>query len=937
MNKLDELRQRVAINSPDIIVITETLPKTRDCRPSPAELAIQGYKIYHNEDSGGRGIAIYAANNLSTEEVVINSSFKEHLILEVELSNHRKLVIGAVYRSPSSTDENNERIAELFKLTNEIKNAEILLVGDFNYPGINWSSREATGTNAESAQLLIDTIEDHYWTQNIDSPTRARGSQTPSLLDLVITSHPDMVTDVEYESPLGRSDHCSLKFKIAISNKVTTEKKLRTAFNKGDYNKMRSLLKQDWVALLAPSSEDVEAQWNIFHKKIKSAEETCVPTVQYHPKKKALHVDNNILRLVKRKHRSWTRYIETRDEGKYLEYIRLRNQVRNISRNARKNQETAIAKDVKSNPKKFWLHVNNTTKFKASIPSLKTDTDITADTDPDKAELLGKFFSSVFVREDSTEIPSMTVDPASCNINDITFTNKAIVEKLKKLKTNKSAGPDSLYPRILQENAEVIAEPLQIIFNSSLRTGRLPSIWKQGNICAIHKKGSRQDCNNYRPVSLTSIVCKLMEGIIRDKIMDYMSSNSLFSSKQYGFLPKRSTIQQLLKIMDHWTEELDSGKTLEAVYMDFQKAFDTVPHGRLLIKLQHYGITGRIYEWIKDFLSNRSQQVVINKATSSPLPVISGVPQGSVLGPVLFVIFINDLPADIDSSIFLFADDTKLYRAIDQDQDVDHTQKDLDKLQDWSDKWLLRFHPNKCKRLFVHRRSADIRATNLFLKKMDHGGQQSLVALETVKSYKDLGVLVDDRLTYDEHINNITTKASQIMGIIGRNFKFLTKEIFVPLYTSLVRSRLEYGQAVWSPHLKKHIRKIEAVQRRATKKVTSLRNLEYPDRLRALGLPTLSYRRLRGDMIEVYKTLHEIYDPITSIKLERSQTGLRGHDFKLFQVRASTEMRKHSFRSRVVKPWNSLSSDTVSAPSLNAFKSRLDKEWWNHHLKFDPE
>ena len=259
-------------------------------------------------------------------------------------------------------------------------------------------------------------------------------------------------------------------------------------------------------------------------------------------------------------------------------------------------------------------------------------------------------------------------------------------------------------------------------------------------------------------------------------------------------------------------------------------------------------------------------------------------------------------------------------------------QEDLNTLQEWSNDWLLKFHPDKCKRLLLHRRQQDLRKEALYLKSNDN----NKVYLETVKHHKDLGITIDENLSFENHINNIVSKANQMMGIISRNFKYLEKEVFLPLYTAMVRSRIEYGQAIWSPHLKKHIRKLEAVQRRATKKIPSLKHLEYPDRLKALNLPTLSFRRLRGDMIEVYKIAHNIYDESTSIKLPFNRSNRRGHDRSIFQIRANTDIKKYSFKFRIVKPWNSLPQAVVSAPSLNAFKRRLDKEWENHPLKFNP-
>ena len=263
---------------------------------------------------------------------------------------------------------------------------------------------------------------------------------------------------------------------------------------------------------------------------------------------------------------------------------------------------------------------------------------------------------------------------------------ESIKKKLLKLKIFKSPGPDKLHPRVLRELAEVICKPLAIIFHASIQLWVIPDDWKLANITAIYKKGHRQIAGNYRPVSLTSIVCKILESIIRDQIVDYMKTNKLFSNKQFGFIGGHSTTMQLLKVLDQWTSILDRGGSIDVVYFDFMKAFDKVPHGQLLMKLKSYGIDEEPLEWIKSFLSCRKQRVVVNGVKSDWTYVTSGVPQGSVLGPILFVIFINDLPdvVDEDSILYMFADDTKLSREIMDAVDNQINQDDIDGMDSWS-------------------------------------------------------------------------------------------------------------------------------------------------------------------------------------------------------------------------------------------------------------
>jgi hypothetical protein len=255
----------------------------------------------------------------------------------------------------------------------------------------------------------------------------------------------------------------------------------------------------------------------------------------------------------------------------------------------------------------------------------------------------------------------------------------------------------------LFEIKESIAEPLRIIFNQSLALKTVPKEWKNAQISAIFKKGNKSQAKNYRPVSLTSVVCKIMEKLIRSHIIQHMKANKLFSNKQYSLIAGRSTALQLLEVIDTWSEALDEGLDIDCIYTDFQNAFDKVPHKRLIKKIENYGITNPILSWIQDFLTRRYQQVSINRETSNRKEVTSGIPQGSVLGPILFVIYINDLPEAVESEAYLFADDTKIFRVINSLEDQQILQNELVKLEKWSDTWLLKFHPEKCKHMNIHR------------------------------------------------------------------------------------------------------------------------------------------------------------------------------------------------------------------------------------------
>jgi Skp family chaperone for outer membrane proteins len=747
-----------------------------------------------------------------------------------------------------------------------------------------------------------------------------RGTQTPNTLDLILSSSEDLVENVHVMNPVGKSHHGMVACTLKVGAECGGSSGISFKYDKGNYISMAEELDLiNWEKKF--KDRDTQECWDIFQGIVTELRDKWIPLRRQtigNKKTKPLWMNEKALAKVKKKHAAWRRYLQTRDGEEYAEYCKARNQARNATRRAVSDFEKQIAQEAKKNPKAFYRYVQSKTKSRTGIGDLDTERG-PATTDEEKAQALNNFFASVFVQEDQGAIPDAVKTDVPEPLLDFKITPEMVIKKLKKQNPCKSPGEDGIHPRILKELANELAAPLCTMFNLSLSTSTLPTQWKEACITPIYKKGPRRSPGNYRPVSLTSIVCKIMESIVRDKVIQHMKENKLLSDQQHGFMSGRSCMTQLTEVMEEWTEILDNNRCIDAVYFDFMKAFDSVPHRRLLNKIRAYGIDGNIAAWIQAFLTGRRQRVSVNNSKSTWLPVVSGVPQGSVLGPVLFIIYINDLPDAVENTMKLFADDTKLYSRVDSTDDCHRLQQDIDSMQDWSAKWLLSFHPEKCKvmRLGSNHPNHTYQMHN----------RDTITNLQFVQSEKDLGVTFDNKLKFREHINNQVSKANRLVGMIRRSFTYLAPGTFSTLFKTIVRPHLEYGYSIWAPSLKKDKDLLENVQRRATKLVPGLRSKPYEERLEILNMPTLEYRRKRGEMIEAYKYLHGHYQVAADWLRRDLNSTTRGHPLKLKKMSFNTEIRRNSMSNRIVNNWNALPTDVVLAPSVDSFKGRLDKHW----------
>ena len=445
--------------------------------------------------------------------------------------------------------------------------------------------------------------------------------------------------------------------------------------------------------------------------------------------------------------------------------------------------------------------------------------------DGEAAQVLGEFFTSVFVKEDGDQNSSHK--EVNVNCLDVNINKDIVLDKLLQLKEDKAQGPDEIHPAVLKNCAHNIAWPLSIIYRKSLAEGALPVDWKLANVVPIFKKGNKNEASNYRPVSLTSVPCKILESIIKDAVVEHLEQQGFYKGCQHGFVKGRSTLTNLLETLESWTRILEEGFGVDVIYLDYRKAFDTVPHLKLLYKLKELGLADLLITWIEQFLLGRQMRVQVNGSYSTWFEVLSGVPQGSVLGPLLFLIFVRDLPDWVKNSIMMFADDTKVWTSIHKLEDQESLQRDLDRLGEWSKTWLLTFNPEKCKVMHIGHELPTVYT-------MKDGNK--MIQLESTSVEKDLGVWVTKDLKPSEQCIQSARKAQAVLGMVKRQFKEIDKEDFGIVYNTYVRPHLEYCVQAWSPHVQKDKACLERVQRRAKQIMKGLKKLTYETRLKRLGI-----------------------------------------------------------------------------------------------------
>ena len=906
-----------------------------------AEVEIQNYTTIRADRKTRKcgGVAIYSHKSFCLED---NETFSnKYCELALAYNRENDTIIAAIYRPQDASTENFIECLDKIKIYKEKYNtATVLIFGDLNLKFIEWT-REVISTpkdikqtisseERKQSEILLDFVNEHLLVQVIKENTR----KGKSLIDIVLTNDEEIILDTRVKSTYLDTDHdlveCELLLKInnPETTEVEVEKRLLDMLNyeKADWTPIREKLANiNWNEELSEEME-ITAMYEKLEKAIYDASVNHTP--ERSTRGKSATIPRNRLILIRKRkiinsRINFVKYVKPAKSSSKLEKLekkkqKIEDEIKELIQLEIQKKELHAISQMKKNPKFFYSYIKKFMKTESEIAPLQ-DEEGKLNIEPEKkANLLQSQYTKVFSNPKNENLKKEFRCKCNVEISDIDITTKDIIEAIKDIPTHAAPGPDKIPAVVLKECAEQLSEGILKIWRKSLDTGDIPDILKLQTIIPIYKKGSKTLPENYRPVSLTSHITKLFERILRKKLMKHIEENRLLSDNQHAFRCGRICLSQLLQHMDYVLKALENKFNIDVIYLDFAKAFDKVDHSLLLKKLKSFGITGKLHNWISNFLENRYQQVIVNGKLSRKERVISGVPQGTVLGPLLFLIYINDLEEEMKNCILrVFADDSKLVMKLKEQTDHQKLQEDLDNGMTWAEMNNMQLNQKKFQ-LMHYGKEENLKQSYLT-------GQESINSESHVK---DLGVHLSEDLSSDTQITEAIKAGRKFMWWILRSFKSRTAEIMLFLYQSYVLPKMEYSSLLWSPYKKKDIAKIETIQRTLTSKIENLQQYNYHQRLRKLKLYSLQRRRERFAALYMYK-IHAGLVP-NNLQLEFYTT--RREEIKCRQPKINTSgtthlstVRQHFFTSTGPQIFNLLPRKVKEADTLDSFKRQLDK------------
>lgn len=924
--KTQLLHSSVLTCESDLIIFTETWLNNKFHNSELFDDRFSCYRADRPGDGRGGGVLVAVNNKWTSVNLTRYDIPLEHLLIKLYKGN-TTFYISSVYIPPKSTAEIYKLYFDTLDLYADIFASNILIVGDFNIEKITNSNFLRADTNDKRLSVLKNNLS----LFNLESFNNVCNSHSKTL-DLVLSNYRNVIVEKDLD-PLIKEDLYHPALAIAFTceqNTVNDANNTEKMYNFKHANfelLYRKIRNTNWSFI--DNEHDVNSAVEKFYNVIYKIFDISVPLVKQNQNSYPVWFTNEIKCLIKRKNYHLKQI--RRKCGDTTYHQKMFSEVRKTLKKLLKKEHGTYIKNIElnvsSNSKFFWNYIKS--KKKTELQScLITDENKVLNDSTSIADSFASYFSSVFDHKHPLNI-NVLVDNGSdklFSISDITLED--VLWSIKKLRPKKSCGPDLIPPYILKGCGEIIAEPLLKLFTLSLDTNTFPDKWKEARVCPIYKSGDRRKITNYRPVSILCSPAKIFEQIMYKKLLDFVLIR--LCAEQHGFVPRKSTVTNLLILADFVASNLDECLQTDVAYLDMTKAFDRVRHTTILQALCKFGVSYKTCLWFASYLYQRSQYVKYGNGRSKSYTASSGVPQGSNLGPLLFLLVVNVIPSLITSChCLLFADDVKIFKTVRDTSDCQALQSDLNRLIDWSKKTGLSFNPSKTNIMSYSRRKETI----LHNYKIDGHvvGRPELV--------KDLGITFDKKLTFNAHVSNIANDALKNVGFILRNSRdFTQSRTYISLFNAFVRSKMEYASIVWSPYFKNHIKYLESVQTRYLRIVELRTTGIYPkylprmDLLNKYHVQSLETRRDISAQLFLYKLFNNIVnckEILARIEVKTSFPGARNKSIYLTCGKFRTEHYKMSPLVKACSLYNKTVNKNkklnITAISFNKFKLALSK------------
>ena len=923
---MDEINFSMTNKFIDLIAFNET---RLDANITDNMINLDGYDIVRKDRSrNGGGVCIYLRSsiNYKVRNDLVPTEL-EAVCVEIIKPHSKPFLVTTVYRPPSALSEFFDHFEKLIKAVDN-ENKEMYILGDLNCNMLK------TNNDSNIPTKKIKSLYELYQlTQLIDEATRITPTTT-SLIDHIVTNMPEKISDSGVIHT-GISDH-SLVFairKISIVTKQENTLEIRNMKNFDEGKFIEELLKQHWEYVYF-FADDPNAMWEIWKNLFLEVLDKHAPLQQKKIRsKKVPWITSDIKKLMNTRDKFKRKAILTNHENDWLNFKTARNKVNIELRSAKKDFYSSKIAGQKINPKKAWKSINNLLG-RQNKPTVVNELNVGEEnlTSPeDIAEGFNEYFSNIG--------PDLASKIDYSNSNFETYVKIAqsefaafqpvtvshVSHLLHGLSNNKATGIDKISSKIIKLAAPVISDSLTLIFNQAITLSSFPDEWNVARVMPLYKNGQRSIPGNYRPISVLPAISKIMERILYDQLYNYLTKFELLSDSQFGFRKFHSTASALLDCTHDWYVNLDRKMFNLVVLIDLKKAFDTVDHQILLNKLELYGMKGQALTLLKSYLTNRNQKCQIKNSFSSERLIKCGVPQGSILGPLFFLLYINDLPHCLNKTKpRLFADDTNLTASANSMTDLETAvNSDLENLRKW---------------LIANKLSLNVAKTEFMLigsKPMIKNISDSCpnvyienIQIKQVHECKTLGVTMDQHLSWKSNTENICKKVTAGISAIRRIKPFVDQDTLILIYNTIVRPYFDYCCEVWDVFGETQSKRLQKLQNRAARIILNISNdVDYTIALRTLGWEPLQTERKKTKARMMYKLLNKMgpksLTNLFSFKSEKTNYHLRDVSSGLYLPKPRTNSMKNSFMYDGANIWNSIPKEIRESKSLSSFRNKI--------------